>query len=96
VFVYLLDIGSRPHAEKGVHPMRRLIRNTVFNLIRADVVQFLEDHEQEMLEIFRQEMKKLDDELPEESLFIDIKIVPLGEEIMRAALGAIKRVMLEL
>lgn len=76
--------------------MRRLIRNTVFNLIRADVVQFLEDHEQEMLEIFRQEMKKLDEELPEESLFIDIKIVPLGEEIIRAALGAIKRVMLEL
>jgi len=76
--------------------MRRRIRNTVFNLIKTDVVQFLEDHEEQMLTIFREEMKKLDEEIPEESLFIDIKIVPLGEEIMRAALVAIKRVMLEL
>lgn len=76
--------------------MRRRIRNTVFNLIKTDVVQFLEDHEEQMLVIFRDEMRKLDEELPEEGLFIDIKIVPLGEEIMRAALGAIKRVMLEL
>jgi hypothetical protein len=52
---------------------------------------FLEDHEEDLLRIFREEMEALDEQIPEESFFIDIKMVPLGETILKAALHAISR-----
>jgi hypothetical protein len=38
-------------------------------------------------------MQKLDRRLPEERMFIDIRMVPLGEELLRAALATLKRFM---
>ena len=76
--------------------MRRVMRETAFRLVRADALAFLDDHEQEILTIFREEMGKLDHRIPEENLFIDIHMVPLGEEILRAALGTVKRFLREL
>jgi hypothetical protein len=52
---------------------------------------FLEDHEEDLIRIFREEMAMLDEQIPEENLFIDIKMVPLGEMILKAALHAITR-----
>lgn len=74
---------------------RRLIRNTAFNIARRDVALLLEDYEEDLVIIFRQEMSRLDEEIPEENLFIDIKMEPLGEMILRAALRAIRRFLLE-
>jgi hypothetical protein len=71
--------------------IRRLVRESAFRLARRDLAKFLEDHEEELLHIFRQEMQRLDDEIPEENLFIDIKLVPLGEMILKAALQAMRR-----
>ena len=76
-------------------PIRKLIRESAFNLARRDLALFLEDHEEDLLYIFREEMQRLDDELPEERLFIDIRMVPLGEAILRAALRAITRFLTE-
>lgn len=76
--------------------MRRVMRETAFRLVRADVLAFLDDHEQEILDIFREEMEKLDRRMPEEKLFIDIHMVPLGEEILRAALQTVRRFVREL
>lgn len=75
--------------------MRRLIRDNLFRLAKGDLISFLEEHEDELLEIFREEMSSLDRRLPEERLFIDIRMVPLGEELLRAVLTTIKRFLRE-
>lgn len=75
--------------------MRRMVRETAFRLVRSDVINFLEEHEDDLYKIFREEMQKLDDNMPEEKLFIDIRMVPLGEELLKAALSTIKRFLRE-
>ena len=71
--------------------VRRVVRESAFRLARRDLALFLRDHEAELLQAFREELQRLDDEIPEENLFIDIKIVALGEMILRAALQAMCR-----
>lgn len=73
---------------------RRAMRETAFRLARRDLAQFLVDHEDRLMEIFRDELRKLDDEIPEENLFIDIHLVPLGEMILKAVLRALNRFLL--
>lgn len=73
---------------------RRALRETAFRLARRDLAQFLLDHEDRLLAIFHDELQRLDDAIPEENLFIDIHMVPLGEMILRAALRALQRFLL--
>lgn len=75
--------------------IRRMVREQAFRLARRDLAIFLVDHEEQLLQVFREEMQRLDDDLPEERLFIDIKMVPLGEMILRAALRAMNRFLTE-
>jgi hypothetical protein len=75
--------------------MRNRIRNSLFRLARKDVIDFLNDHEEDLLQIFREELNAVDERIPEENLFIDIRMVPLGEELMVAVLRALKRFMQE-
>jgi hypothetical protein len=75
--------------------IRQIIRESAFRLARQDLALFLQDHEERLLAIFRDEMHQLDDEIEEENLYIDIKMVPLGEAILRAALNAIRRFLVE-
>jgi hypothetical protein len=75
--------------------VRRIVREKAFRLARRDLAMFLVDHEEQLLQIFREEMQRLDDDLPEERLFIDIKLVPLGETILKAALRAMNRFLTE-
>ncbi|NLE45875.1 MAG: hypothetical protein GX620_14230 [Chloroflexi bacterium] len=74
---------------------RKLVRESAFRLARHDLALFLADHEEDLLVIFREEMRQLDDDVPEENLFIDIKMVPLGEMILKAALRAMRRFLTE-
>jgi hypothetical protein len=76
--------------------LRNRIRNSLFRLARKDVIDFLNDHEEDLLTIFREELQAVDDSMPEEKLFIDIHMVPLGEELMLAVLRALKRFMREI
>ena len=71
--------------------MHKAVRESAFQLARHDLAMFLQDHEQELLHIFREELQRMDDEIPEESFFIDIKMVPLGETIVKAVLRAMNR-----
>ncbi|MGD8966391.1 MAG: hypothetical protein PVI07_02675 [Anaerolineae bacterium] len=75
--------------------MRRMVREAAFRLARRDVLKFIEDHEEDLLSIFREELKSLDDRLPEEEVFIDVRMVPLGEELLLAALETLKRFLRE-
>lgn len=71
--------------------MRRLIRNAAFQMTRRDLAAFLEDHQEELLHVFHDELQKMDDAIPEENLFIDINMVGLGDVVFKAALGAFTR-----
>jgi hypothetical protein len=75
--------------------MRDKIRNSLFRLARKDIIDFLDEHESDLLQVFREELQAVDDSIPEENLFIDIRMVPLGEELMLAVLRALKRFMKE-
>jgi hypothetical protein len=72
-----------------------MVREAAFRLARRDVLRFIEDHEEDLLSIFREELKSLDDRLPEEEVFIDVRMVPLGEELLLAALETLKRFLRE-
>ena len=75
--------------------VRQLIRESAFRVARQDLALFLQEHEDHLLAIFREEMGRLDDEIPEENLFIDIKMVLLGEAILKSALRALTRFLTE-
>ena len=75
--------------------LKRLIRETIFQLARHDLAQFLEEHEEQLLQIFREEMRQLDESMPDEGVFIDIKMVPLGETVLKAAIKALRRFLTE-
>jgi hypothetical protein len=72
-------------------PIRKAMREGAFQLARRDVAAFLKDHEEDLLQIIREEMEALDEQIPEENTFIDINMVALGEVIMKAALHGIAR-----
>ncbi len=76
-------------------PIRKFIRESAFNLARRDVAIFLKEHEEDLLRIFSEELQQLDDEIPEEATFIDIDMVGLGEVILKSALRAISRFLME-
>jgi hypothetical protein len=71
--------------------IRRLTREAAFKLVRRDMALFLQEHEADLLLIFREEIQRLDDEIPEENVFIDLKMVPLGEAVLKACLRAFQR-----
>ncbi|RLC66685.1 MAG: hypothetical protein DRI48_04110 [Chloroflexi bacterium] len=75
--------------------MRRLVRETAFRLARRDLLRFIEDHEEELLRIFHEELENLDERIPEEQVFIDIHMVALGEELLQAVLTTLKRFLRE-
>jgi hypothetical protein len=76
-------------------PLRKTVRESAFNLARHDLAIFLEEHEDDLIKIFREEMQRLDDELPEEAMFIDLNLVGIGDMILKATLHALRRFLLE-
>ena len=76
-------------------PLRKKVRESAFNLARHDLAIFLEEHEDELLAIFREEMQRLDDELPDEKVFIDLNLVGLGDVMLKAVLRALRRFLTE-
>ena len=75
--------------------LRKAIRESAFKLAREDLAIFLEEHEEDLLTVFREEMQKLDDELPEEAMFIDLNLVGLGDVMVKAVLRALRRFLTE-
>ncbi len=76
-------------------PLRKAVRDSAFNLARHDLAIFLEEHEDDLIAIFREEMQRLDDDLPEETAFIDINMVGIGDMILKATLRALRRFLRE-
>ena len=75
--------------------LRKKVRESAFNLARHDLAIFLEEHEDDLLAIFREEMQRLDDEIPEERVFIDLDMVGIGDTLLKAVLRALRRFLTE-
>ena len=75
--------------------IRQKVRQAAFEFAKPELANFLDENEEKLLKVFREEIQKLDDSIPEENLFIDIKMVPLGEVILKACLNALRRFLRE-
>ncbi len=69
----------------------RVVRNTLFRLAKEDVLDFLAENEDTLIRYVREELDRVDNRMPEEQMFIDIKMGALGEELMRSVLAALMR-----
>ncbi|TEU15296.1 MAG: hypothetical protein E3J21_13640 [Anaerolineales bacterium] len=71
--------------------MHRVLRNTFFRLAKDDVREFIAENEERLLQIFCEELDKVDDRIEEERVFIDVHMAALGEELMKGVFAALYR-----
>lgn len=76
--------------------MRAMIRDAVIRMVRTDLANFIDDHEEELVRIFAEEMQVVDDRIDDERTFVDLRLAYMGEELMRGALQAIRRFLREM
>lgn len=71
--------------------MHRVLRNTLFRLAKEDVREFIVENEERLIQIFCEELDKVDDRIEEERVFIDIHMAALGEELMKGVFATVYR-----
>jgi len=71
------------------------LRNGIIRIARQDILRFLDEHEEDLIRYFLEEIQVVDERLDEEKLFIDIRMKPLGEELLRAVLKALRRFIVD-
>ena len=71
--------------------MHRVLRNSLFRLAKDDVREFIAENEERLIQIFREELDRVDERLEEEQIFIDIHMAALGEELMKGVFAALYR-----
>lgn len=71
--------------------MHRVLRNTLFRLATDDVREFIAENEERLIQIFCQELDRIDDRMKEEQVFIDINMAALGQELMKGVFAALYR-----
>jgi hypothetical protein len=67
------------------------LRDTLIRLTKEDILRFMDDNQEELIRYCRNELEKLDECMPEEQLFIDIRMALLGEELFRAMFSALRQ-----
>ena len=71
--------------------MHRVLRNSLFRLAKDDVREFIAENEERLVQIFCEELDKVDERMEEERVFIDIHMAALGEELMKGVFAALYR-----
>jgi hypothetical protein len=71
--------------------MHHVLRNTFFRLAKEDVREFIAENEEHLIQLFCEELDKVDDQLEEERVFIDIHMAALGEELIKGVFAALYR-----
>ena len=71
--------------------MHRVLRNTLFRLAKDDVPEFIAENEERLIQLFREELDKVDDQIEEEQVFININMAALGKELMKGVFAALYR-----
>ena len=54
------------------------LRNGIIKLAKQDILDFLDEHEEEFVRYFLEEIQEVDDRMDEEKLFIDIRMKAIG------------------
>jgi hypothetical protein len=75
--------------------MHRVLRNTFFRLAKDDVREFIAENEERLVQIFCEELDRVDERLEEERVFIDIHMSALGKELMKGVFAALYRFLEE-
>ncbi len=75
--------------------IRTQIRDLVIRVIREDFISYINDHEDELLRIFREEMQVVDNRVDDETTFVDLRLAAMGEELLRGVLQALRRFLRE-
>jgi len=60
-------------------------------LAKDDVREFIVENEERLIQIFCEELDKVDERVEEERVFIDIHIAALGKELMKGVFAALYR-----
>jgi hypothetical protein len=71
--------------------MHRVLRNSLFRLAKDDVREFIAENEERLLQIFCEELDRVDERLEEERVFIDVHMAALGRELMEGVFAALYR-----
>lgn len=71
--------------------MHRVLRNTLFRLATDDLREFIAENEERLIQIFCEELDRIDDRMKEERVFIDINMAALGQELMKGVFAALYR-----
>ncbi len=71
--------------------MHRILRNTLFRLAKDDVREFIAENEERLIQIFCEELDKIDERIEEERVFIDINMAALGRELMKGVFATLYR-----
>jgi hypothetical protein len=74
----------------------RYFRNSLVRLAKDDILAFLDDHGDRLIELFGEEMRLLDERVEEEKVFVNIYMEPLGREMLSAVLSTARRFLDEL
>ncbi|HIE29794.1 TPA: hypothetical protein EYP66_21200 [Candidatus Poribacteria bacterium] len=69
----------------------KFLRDSLIRLTKEEILRFIDDNQEELIHYFCNELEKLDERMPEEQLFIDIRMAALGEELFRAVFSAIRQ-----
>ena len=75
----------------GTDMIPRFLRDALIRRTREDILCFIDEHQDDLLRYFRQEIEAVDQRIPEEQAFIDIHMAALGEELMKAVFAALRR-----
>jgi hypothetical protein len=71
--------------------MHRVLRNTLFRLAKDDVREFIAENEERLIQLFCEELDKVDDRIDEKRVFIDIHMAALGEEFIKGVFATLYR-----
>ncbi|MBM3240587.1 hypothetical protein FJZ31_30250 [Candidatus Poribacteria bacterium] len=69
----------------------KFLRDGLIRLTKEDILRFMDENQEDLIRYFHDELEKLDKRMPEEHLFIDIRMAALGEELFRAIFSAIRQ-----
>lgn len=75
--------------------MKQYIRDLVVRLVREEILAYINDHEEDLIRIFNEELRTIDARNLNKHSYIDIHLAVMGEELMKAVLQTVRRFLHE-
>lgn len=75
--------------------MKQYVRDLVVRLVREEILAYINDHEEDLIRIFNEELRTVDARNLNKHSYIDIHLAVMGEELMQAVLQTVRRFLNE-